>query len=260
MHLRLGRLGFVAIAVAALAVGCIGGQSGTESGGGKRPPPVPGIPIVNIAKAGSGCPCALSGRPAVALRGRVVRVDDEHVRVRVRTVLGEGPIEPELRFAPGDEIGGAVSEPGCEPTPRLQAGDDVAVLHVPGAQTGLECPEYRSCMSQQCDSLLAGDPRLDGCEPDCQQETRAQCSTRGQAALLDGRMVIARWDGELSLPLVPGGVQGYLRVPVDDVTDLLDQPVCEALFTEALPDAGMSPPSEPGSEVIDPGLGSAAAD
>ena len=110
-------VGFAAVA------GCVGGQSGTESGGGGKLFP---DPSANINNATGSCACALSGNPAVAVRGTVVRADEDGVRLRVRTVLGEGPVEPLLRFAPGDEIGGEWAEPGCGPGIALHPGDDVA--------------------------------------------------------------------------------------------------------------------------------------
>jgi hypothetical protein len=212
---------------------CVGGQSGTESGGGSKFVPDPTATIVNTP---GSCACALSGLPAVALRASVVRVEPDAVRVRVRKLLGEGRVEPLLRFAPGDEIAGAWAEPGCEPFSSLQPGDDVAVLHVPGTQISYECPERRACSGARCDALREGDPRVASCESDCARETEAQCATHAGEALLDGRVLIARWGAELALPLARGGDRvGELRLAADELTQLLDGAECKRRVDEVLP-------------------------
>jgi hypothetical protein len=236
------RTWLVVVAGLAAAAGCVGGQSGTESGGGAKV-----IPdwTANIASAPGTCACSLSELPAVGVRATVVRVERDAIRLRVRTVLGEGPTEPLLRFAPGDEIGGAWAEPGCEPVASVQPGDDVAALHVPGSQIGYECPERRACVTARCDQLRTGDPRLASCDSDCQRETKAQCSTHAAEALLHGRVLIARWGAELALPVARGGARaGELRVDADELLQLLDVESCQkrvdrALPPEEFPDAGL---------------------
>ena len=254
MASRLDRLSCVALSLVAFA-GCVGGQSGTETGGKFEDPFNP----AGIKVSPNACACAVSDTAAVALRGRVVEVDGRRVRVRVRALLGEGAIEPVLRFAIGDEVGGEVSE-GCE-LQGLQPGDDVAVLHTPSARTELDCPELLGCMSRRCEGLLADDPRSEACAPECQRETRAQCATHAGDALLNGRLVIARWGGELSFPLGGQRAEGPLRVPAGDLIDLLDRNQCERLVMSALPDGGaLAEPVPPGTDegVADPEVGSAA--
>jgi len=250
---------WLALVVVFVALGaCVGGQSGTESGGGSKVLPDPSISIWNTP---GSCACALSGMPAVALRGTVVRVERESVRLRVRSLLGEGTAEPLLRFAPGDEIGGKWAEPGCDPIQGLQPGDDVAALHLPGAQSSYECPERQACSSQRCDFLRAGDPRITTCYGDCQRETQTQCAMHAGEALLAGRVLVARWSGELVLPLARGGVrEGELRVAPGALPQLLDSVQCQRRIDEVLPpleepfaDGGLDLPG-------DVTLGSAAGD
>jgi hypothetical protein len=229
MHVRSFALGMLAVAFG----GCIGGQSGTESGGGPK-----FDPRVMVQMVPSGCVCGLAERPALALRGNVVRVDGSYVRLRVRSVLGEGPVEPVLRFAAGDEIGGELAEPQCEPRRALHAGDDVAVLHMPGYQIGNECPEYQTCASDRCDGLRAGDPRINSCDADCRRQTRAQCATHADVALLHGSLLIVHWAPELTLTLPTGD---DLRVPASELSQLLDGPACQARVAAATPDAGALP-------------------
>ena len=250
----------LALVVVLVAVGaCVGGQSGTETGGGKFEPD----PTATIMNTPGTCACALSGSPAVALRATVVRVERDGVRLRVRALLDEGPVEPLLRFAPGDEIGGDWAEPGCDPFQGVQPGDDVAALHVPGAQISYECPERRACSSARCDLLRAGDPRLATCDGDCQRETQAQCATHAGEALLSGRVLIARWGGELVLPLAQGGQRlGELRLAPSQLPQLLDSAQCKQWVEELLPP--VEPPIEDGGLGLgassDVTLGSAAGD
>jgi hypothetical protein len=226
MDLRALRFGLLLVGLAA----CVGGQSGTESGGGQKNIPEVG-PTLNTAATGTAaCACALSEQPGVAARGTVIDVATDggrsRVRVRVSELLGEGPVEPELRFAVGDEIGGSTPELGCSTGPELHDGEDVGLVHVPGNAIGVGCPEYQSCLLDRCADLAATDLRIGSCDQDCKIRTRGQCATHGGEALLDGTLLAAPWDDELLLPADANSSVATVRLPRSQLPLLLDGPAC----------------------------------
>jgi hypothetical protein len=214
---------------------CVGGQSGTESGGGaKNIPEIDHTTIIDDTGL-AVCVCALSEQPGVAVRGIVVDVDSDgvrpRVRVRVSELLGEGPIEPEVRFAVGDEIGGSAPDLGCG-GPELYAGDDVGLVHVPGNAIGVGCPEYQSCLRDRCADLPLGDLRIDACDQDCKVRTRGQCTSHAGEALLDGTILAAHWDDELTLSSNGANPDEELRLPRSELPVLLDYAACEAWLSD----------------------------
>jgi hypothetical protein len=212
--------------------GCAGGQSGTETGGGAKNIPDFGDTSIKTSAAPNSCACALSERPGAAARGFVVRVDSERVRVRVTELLGEGPVQPEVRFAVGDEVAGSAPAMSCDGWPVLHAGDDVAFVHVPSDAAGLACLEYQTCLVDRCAQLQPGDVRAAACDQDCKVRTRGACLSHAGEALLDGTILVAPWSEELQLPgeaVQPGEA---LRVPRTELPALLDGPACSELLEE----------------------------
>ena len=212
--------------------GCVGGQSGTETGGGAKNIPDFGDTSIKTAATPNSCACALSERPGAAARGFVVAVDGERVRVRVTALLGEGPVQPEVRFAVGDEVAGSAPAMACEGGPALHQGDDVAFVHVPSDAAGLACFEYQTCLADRCAQLQPGDVRAPACDQDCKVRTRGACLSHAGEALLDGTMLVAPWSDQLQLPgeaVQPGAA---LRVPRSELPSLLDGPACSELLQE----------------------------
>ena len=242
MELRALRFGLLFVGLSA----CVGGQSGTESGGGaKNIPDIGQTTIVDDTGLATTCVCALSEQPGVAARGIVVDVDNDgarpRVRVRVSELLGEGPIEPEVRFAVGDEIGGSAPDLGCSGGPELYEGDDVGLVHVPGNAIGVGCPEYQSCLRDRCADLPVTDLRIDACDRDCKVRTRGQCTSHAGEALLDGTILAAEWDDELTLSSNAADPAQVLRLPRSELPVLLDGPACDAWLrdqTGASPELG----------------------
>ena len=114
-----------------LGAACAGGQSGTESGGGKFDP----MDIfTTVRTAPCGCALAASG---TAVRATITGQDACGVRARVQEVLGAGPEAPEAQPEPGEELGGLPLAP-CAEGLSLALGDEVLLVHVPAGDPALK--------------------------------------------------------------------------------------------------------------------------
>ncbi|HEX2675806.1 MAG TPA: hypothetical protein VHM19_04185 [Polyangiales bacterium] len=211
---------------------CVGGQSGTETGGGAKNVPDFGDTSIKTSAAPNSCACALSERPGAAARGFVISVDSERVRVRVTELLGEGPVQPEVRFAVGDEVAGSAPAMVCDGGPALHQGDDVAFVHVPSDAAGLACLEYQTCLADRCAQLQPGDVRAQTCDQDCKVRTRGACLSHAGEALLEGTMLVAPWSEQLQLPGETQPPGAALRVPRTELSSLLDGTACSELLQD----------------------------
>jgi hypothetical protein len=250
---RLSCIALLAIAAVGVLAGCAGGQSGTESGGGKFEPDITHFNPTRIT-----CACALSNQASgIALRGTVVQAQDEAVHIRVDRLIGSEPSLPrELRFSVG-QIAGGWASPGCQPETALQPGEDVAMIEVPGPIADIECPEYLACTTQQCFAQPLEELDGERCDADCRQSTRAQCASHAAEARMGGSVLVLRWGRELTIP-IGFEHESELQLPSAHVMDLLDASKCNALLEAAMPDGGSG--EALGSDVIDGADSDAGAD
>jgi hypothetical protein len=115
--------------IAAMLLGCTGGQSGTETPAPHDAGPGPsddGGPI-NVFNA-APCACALADHAAL-LRATLLEVDACRVRARVEQVLDSTP-GLELALSPGDELD-VVRATGCGDELAVEPGDLVLLVYAP---------------------------------------------------------------------------------------------------------------------------------
>ncbi len=195
--------------------GCLGGQSGGESGVHSEPD--------------SPRACACIDERLLPVRAQVTRLEGGCAELVVVELLEQTPEDAYLPLAVGDSFGGVIT-PLCGGGPAVNTGDEVVALFSRGTQDSSGCPEYRACSldrcgdpnaayttttSPECEAERAADPNVDcqpqsevdedalvaydRCDTACLEETRAVCATHASETQLGGTVVVAPWhDGQVS--------------------------------------------------------------
>lgn len=194
---------------AVLSSGCLGGQSGGETGEDPH------------ADAPAPCACMADGTRPV--RARVTALAGGCAELQVIEVLVAPAADEHLPLRVGDVFGG-VLEALCQGSAAVQAGDEVLALFDRGSQTTNACPEYRACSADNCGSpdaayTTAIDPECaaeqqnnadldcppvehvdealviayDRCDAQCLEENREVCASHAADEQLSGRVKVARW-------------------------------------------------------------------
>jgi hypothetical protein len=226
--------------------GCTGGQSGTESEGGR----FDDNPFMIQLAGFCGCALAYGG---TAVRAEIDAHDGCGTQATVREVLGRSPLAEGPRLAIGDAIGGMPLWP-CAEGLTLASGDEVLIVHVPGAEATDGCPERLNCSAGCPAPTLLDDGGIDEAANDayercalrCEIDTADACAAHAGYAQLHGQLLIAPWADPLRISSAEGEA---VSLPRSQLTVLLDAVECEPTL---YPDAGA-----PGSAV---GGGPAAAD
>lgn len=199
---------------ALLSSGCLGGQSGGETG--------------NHARPDSPAPCACIPDGSRPVRARVTALQGGCAELEVLEVLAEPQANEYLPLRVGDVFGG-VLQPMCAGGASIEEGNEVLALFERGAQTSSACPEYVACSQQRCGSpddayTTTIDPECeaeqqdnpaidcrpiehvdeaaliayDQCDTGCLEENRDVCATHTGDEQLGGRVQVSRWvDGEI---------------------------------------------------------------
>lgn len=239
---------------ALLAAGCGGGQSGTESEGGRTIDPM-------ITLLAAPCACALAGT-GTAVRATVLGQDECGVlRAEVLELLGRGPLPAGPALAVGDELGGTPLLP-CAEGLSVAAGDEVLIVHVPGAEATDGCPERLGCQAGCPQPGLTPDGEIDAasndayerCAQRCELDTASMCAAHAEYAQLHGQLLVAPWAPELQLS---SAADEPLSLPRAELPVLLDPTVCEMTL---YPDAGIPDFAAAGGPVGTDELPDAGAD
>lgn len=214
-----------------LALGaCTGGQSGTESGGGKFEDPWITLKAID-------CGCALAGA-GTAVRATLTSQDACGLRASVVEVLGRGPLAEGPALAEGDELGGAPLLP-CAEGLALAEGDDLLLVHVPGPEATTACPERLGCEAGCPLPALGPDGGIDAraidaydrCAQRCGIDTAEACAEHAGYARLHGQLLVVPWAPLLQVSSAP---DAGVSLPRDDLQLLVDPVACgPALYPEA---------------------------
>lgn len=193
-----------------LGVGCLGGQSGGETGA--RDPSEQPIP----------CACMPEGERPV--RARITRLASGCAELEVLEQLVAPDPDEYKPLEVGDVFGG-VLQLKCGGSAPVNEGDEVLALFRRGTQTSATCPEYRACSADRCGdpadaytttidpncaAAQANNPSLDcppietvdeaavlaydECDAACLEETRETCLSHASDEQLGGVVLVAKWD------------------------------------------------------------------
>lgn len=196
--------------------GCLGGQSGGETGSLDEEPDAP-----------AACACIAAGSNTV--RAKLIRHEQGCAELVVTELLHE-PLPGEyMPLAVGDTFGGA-TVPFCAGDAEVREGDEVFAQFTRGTQDSVGCPEYLACSTERCgdpnslvtmtmaseceerrskDSSVDCAPALendepaiaeyDRCDTQCLEETREVCARHANDTQLGGNVIVAPWhEGQVS--------------------------------------------------------------
>lgn len=213
-----------------LASACAGGQSGTESEGGKFEDP-----WTTLNAPDCGCALANAG---TAVRATLDSQDACGLRATVRELLGRGPLAEGPALAVGDELGGAPLLP-CAEGLSLSAGEELLIIHVPGPEATHACPERVGCEAGCPLPALDPDGGIDAasidtydvCARRCAIDTADACAAHAGYARLHGQLLVVPWAQTLQ---VSSAGDSKLSLPRAELATLLDPLACgKALYPDS---------------------------